>query len=122
MKRSFEKGERLRLFTDEYRTPLFVGDLIQVVRRLCEKVHPGMFHVAGRERISRHDFGLRFAAVFGFDPGLIDGVSVEEYEGVRRAKDVSLNIDHTAAEFGIDFHAVLDGLDALKRSGKGGQS
>lgn len=114
MLNALQAGEKLQLFSDEYRTPLYVGDLIEVIRKTCLKSYPGLFHVAGRERISRYDFGVRFAKVFGFDPGLITAVSVEDHKGAPRAKDVSLNADRAAGEFEIDFHAVLDGLESLK--------
>ncbi len=49
-------GRELRLFVDEFRTPVSVNAAISGIFLALEKVR-GLLHVGGIERISRYDFG-----------------------------------------------------------------
>ncbi len=51
------RGERPALFTDEWRTPLDVRDAASALVELADSTHFGVLHVAGPERISRHELG-----------------------------------------------------------------
>lgn len=51
------RGERPVLFTDEWRTPLDVGDAASAIVELAASAHSGVLHVAGPERLNRHELG-----------------------------------------------------------------
>jgi dTDP-4-dehydrorhamnose reductase len=59
------RGERPALFTDEWRTPLDVATAARALVRLAEHDFHGTVHVAGGERLSRLDLGLRVLAAAG---------------------------------------------------------
>ncbi|MCA8969448.1 MAG: SDR family oxidoreductase [Planctomycetes bacterium] len=61
------EGRELRLFDDEWRTPLDVRDAaIRIVDlALSDAVH--VRHVAGKERLSRYELGLRILREAGLD-------------------------------------------------------
>ncbi len=81
----------LSLFTNEFRTPLHAADAARgLIEMLIDDGRTGVVHLAGRERISRWDFGQRFAAA--------TGVSAEAWRAVEcddpsRPRDVSLVTD-----------------------------
>ncbi len=56
---ALSRGERLRLFSDEFRTPVLADDVAQVILRILPEHEPQILHVAGPERLSRHELGLR---------------------------------------------------------------
>jgi dTDP-4-dehydrorhamnose reductase len=56
---SLATGHRPLLFTDEWRTPLEVGNAARALVELASLDVHGILHVAGPERISRYDFGMR---------------------------------------------------------------
>ncbi|KAB2835335.1 MAG: NAD(P)-dependent oxidoreductase [Candidatus Brocadia sp.] len=49
-------GKELRLFVDEFRTPVSVTAAVAGIFLSLEKVH-GLVHIGGKERISRYEFG-----------------------------------------------------------------
>jgi len=52
-----KKGKELRLFVDEFRTPVSAKAAISGIFLALEKVR-GLIHLGGIERISRYDFGM----------------------------------------------------------------
>lgn len=114
MRRDLEAGNTVRLYQDEYRTPLYVGNMVSVVREVIEKNIGGLYHIAGMERVNRYDFGVRLANVFGLPSSRIEAASLEQHGGVRRPPDCSLNIDRASAVFETEFLTVREGLRLLK--------
>lgn len=67
---ALREGRSLDLFINEFRSPAYVEDAAQGLLLALDS-GVGLLHLGGPERISRYDFGLKMAAVFGLDPGLI---------------------------------------------------
>lgn len=65
-------GKDVRLFTDEYRRPVWVESLAAALVELAGMAYTGVLHVAGGQALSRYDFGLRLLRFYG--------VSVEAIE------------------------------------------
>src|SRR5690606_6171868 len=81
-------GQRLPLYTNEYRTPLHAADAAEALGELVlAETGPGLLHVAGPERLSRWEFGRRVAAALGLDPAGLDPV---ECQDALRPRDVAL--------------------------------
>ncbi|NMF81858.1 NAD(P)-dependent oxidoreductase [Nodosilinea sp. P-1105] len=68
--RTLAARQPLRLFIDEFRTPAHGEDVAQGLLLALEKAS-GLLHLGGPERLSRYDFGLKMAAVFQLEAGLI---------------------------------------------------
>jgi dTDP-4-dehydrorhamnose reductase len=67
----------------------------------CEAGLVGIYHMSGADRVSRYQFGVRLAQVFGFDRGLVKQATMEEFAGrwkARRPKDSSLNVSKASLE------------------------
>jgi len=75
------RGERARLFTDEWRTPLPVSVAAQALVELVDGETSGILHVAGSERVSRLELGLALHARRFRDPDR----AAREIEGCARA-------------------------------------
>jgi dTDP-4-dehydrorhamnose reductase len=56
MIQAMNEGRELRLFVDEFRTPISVGSAVKGLFLALEK-GSGLLHLGGIERISRYDFG-----------------------------------------------------------------
>lgn len=65
---ALERGERPALFTDEWRTPLEVGNAARALVELAGTELAGRLHVAGPERLSRHALGLLVLEARGLPP------------------------------------------------------
>lgn len=64
-------GQSLNLFTDEFRTPAAVTDVVQGLGLVLTQGITGILHLGGPERISRYEFGLKMADAFNLDASLI---------------------------------------------------
>jgi len=114
---AFRKKEPLHLFTDQFRTPLYVGDVGTALTRIIEKPDiSGLFHLGGPERISRSDFGYRMAEIFDFDPGIIRPIKMEEKPHLPPSPaDASLNSEKLYRLLNFSPKNVEEGLRALKK-------
>ena len=115
MRVRFERGERLRLFRDQYRSLIYVGDMARLLERLLRGPSShNLYHLGGPERLSRSRFGEIYAEVFGYDPSLISPISLEEIEKAPRGKDCSLDSSRLMKEFDFKPHAAHEGLERMR--------
>lgn len=77
-------------FTDEVRCPIQVGDLADALIELAATDLSGILHVAGADRLSRHEFAELLAG------RAVRAVSTAD-AGVVRPRDCSLAIDRARA-------------------------
>jgi dTDP-4-dehydrorhamnose reductase len=88
---SLAAGRPLRLFTDQFRTPVDAESVADAVLRVLSAPDAGRFHLGGSERVSRHDLGVRVAAALGLDAGLITPIRQGDLPLTPRPADVSLD-------------------------------
>ena len=94
-------GQRLRLYTDQFRTPVDPESVADVIDRLIARPLPGRFHVAGPERLSRYELGLRVARVLALPTDAIDAVRQSDHAvGAPRPADTSLDTSRARRELG----------------------
>jgi dTDP-4-dehydrorhamnose reductase len=104
-------GREVRLFTDEYRTPVDPDSLADAVVRLLERGGSGRFHLGGPERLSRHALGLRVARVFGLSSdGILPALQAEHAGPDPRAADVSLDSTRARRELGWEPRAIDEAI------------
>jgi len=110
------RGAPCRLFTDEIRCPLDRGTLAAALCDLAALAVAGTLNVAGREALSRHDFGVALLQHFGV-------AGLEDIERVRRAdleaagaaprpRDLTLRVDRAEALLGVPLRGVTEVLGA----------
>jgi len=88
-----KNGKQINIVTDQWVSPTLNVDLAEQILALIEKGESGIFHTAGRERISRHDFVLKLAKIFGFNEKLIIPTTSDKMNWVaKRPKDSSLGV------------------------------
>ncbi len=91
MRRAWEAGRSLKLFVDEFRCPIFADATARAVWELVQRNQPGLFHVAGSERLSRWQIGQLIAArSSSLNPKMEPG-SLKDYQGAPRSPDTSLD-------------------------------
>lgn len=90
LRRAWQAGRPVRLFTDEFRSPIFAGLTARAVWGLVTGAPPGIYHVAGGERLSRWDIGQALAVRWPqFNARCVPG-SLRDYQGQPRPPDTSL--------------------------------
>jgi dTDP-4-dehydrorhamnose reductase len=91
LRRAFREGRTLRLFTDEFRCPIPASVTARAVWELVAANRPGLYHLAGSERLSRWQIGQLIAARWPQLHPKIEPASLKEYSGAPRPPDCSLN-------------------------------
>jgi len=105
----------LLLFQDVFFTPILIAALAGAVHDLLDRKAVGIFHVAGDDRISKHDFGLAVARYFQLDARLIKAGSIRDQPGlVRRPLDMSLSNRKLRALLGRGAGGIADHLTRLR--------
>lgn len=111
-------GSEVRLFADEWRTPVSVLDLARTVDVVLDRRLTGTLHVAGPRRLDRHALGRTIDGAFplpaGAAPRRLIAAAQAEMPGVR-PRDVSLTSERLVAD-GLPSPQELDAALAELRS------
>jgi dTDP-4-dehydrorhamnose reductase len=91
MRRAWRAGQPVRLFTDEFRSPISAEVTARAIWELAAGNEPGLYHVAGNERLSRWQIGRLLASRWPESNPQIEAASLKDYRGAPRAPDTSLN-------------------------------
>ncbi len=91
MRLAWKQGKALRLFRDEFRSPIPAEATARAVWELVNRGAKGLYHVSGAERLSRWQIGQLFAERWPeWKPRIVEA-SLAEYQGAARPPDTSLN-------------------------------
>jgi dTDP-4-dehydrorhamnose reductase len=91
MRESWRKGQTLKLFVDEFRCPIAAAVTARALWELAARRPPGLYHLAGAERLSRLQIGQLLAARHPELTARMESCSLREYVGAPRPPDTSLN-------------------------------
>jgi dTDP-4-dehydrorhamnose reductase len=84
-------GRPVRLFHDEWRTPLGLASAARALVGVATSDVTGVLHVGGPERISRLEMGQRLTAYLGTGTAGVVSASRLDVPGEPRPRDVSLD-------------------------------
>lgn len=117
VRRRLNQGQSLPLFTDQYRTPLFVRDGARALLELLEQpVKNEIFHLAGRERLNRYAFGQKFARIFGYTEQGLEPIKMHDLDfKAERGSDCSLKTDKIQQYLSFPLSDVETGLQKMKQ-------
>jgi len=108
------RGERPALFSDEWRTPLEVGDAAAALLELLGGDARGLLHVGGPERLTRWELGQALLAARGLAPDAVRAVRRAELAlAGPRPEDVSLDSRRARARLGRALRAPRAALATL---------
>lgn len=88
-----KSGKKVTLYGDEYRCPLPAGAVVRAIWELASKATSGLYHLGGRERLSRWEIGQALLPWYPELQGhLVEG-SARTHAGATRPADLSLNCE-----------------------------
>ncbi len=113
--RMLKKGETRKVPTDQFGNPTYVQDLCKGIEALLRSDCTGIYNLVGGDNISRYDFALKIAQVFGLDKDLIIPLSTSELgQAARRPLKGGLLTDKIINHTGFRPITMQDGLLAMK--------
>lgn len=93
-------GEPLRLFADEFRTPIWLADAAASLIELARSEVTGLLHVAGPQRLSRYQMVEEFARLLGVRNAKLEPASRLSIAAAEpRPADLSLDGSRFTAMF-----------------------
>lgn len=112
---SLRKGRSVRVVTDQFITPTLDTNLAGMMLEAADRGLEGVYNLAGSTRISRYDFALELARVFGLDDGLILPSRMAEMRwAARRPSDSSLDTSKARRELSEGPLPIEEALEALR--------
>jgi len=112
---NLERKLPVRLVIDQYGNPTLADDLAYGIVRGMELNRAGVYNIAGRDIVNRHEFGVKLARTFDFDPGLIVPIKTSQLrQAAARPLKSGLVTLKAEVELGISPSTVEQGLAVLK--------
>ncbi len=104
-------GEPMQGFSDTLFCPLYVEDLAATILEMLSHKLTGIYHVVAPDSLSKYEFGVRIARLFGFDPDLIAPVQTSDLDrGAVRSMNLTLDPEKVQTALGHALSAVDQGL------------
>jgi len=114
--RRLQNGGRLRMADDVYYMPSYAGDVARALWALLGQGQ-GVYHVAGDDRVTLHQFVLSVAETWKLDPSLVEPVPfadlAKEFKLAPRPADTTYDL-HKAHYFGLGCRGIEAGLAAMR--------
>jgi len=109
-------GRSVRVATDQLASPTLNTNLASMLLEIAERGVTGVLHTAGATKVSRFEFALRLAEVFGLDANLIIPSRMDEIPWrARRPRDSSLSVAKASALLSNKPVALPQALEAMRR-------
>ncbi len=112
---SLKEKKEISLFTDQFRNATYIKNTCDALLGIHKKDEQGIFHIAGRTCVNRHEIGLKMAEIFGFDEKLITTSTSDDSNWIaKRPKRCCLNTQKMENKLGIKSMSIDQGLLAMK--------
>ncbi len=114
VKEKLEKKERIKVVSDQVRTPTYVEDLAMGIVLILEKKARGIFHISGKEVLAPYEMAIKTAAFFGLDASLIEKVDAGSFsQPAMRPLNTGFIIDKARRELGYEPRHFDEGLKKM---------
>jgi len=111
-----KRREGVKAIRDQYASPTFADNLAEVVLKLARTRENGIFHTAGRSCMSRYEFAVKLAEIFGYSAKEIEPVYASEFKQVaQRPRNSCLRVEKTEKLLGTSLLPAVDGITEMKR-------
>ncbi len=91
---NLKQGKQVKLFTDQFRTPLSLFEASRIINELVsKKIKTEILNFGGMERVSRYEFGEKLCEISGVDKNLLVKIIMDDLPDLPKVEDVSMNTD-----------------------------
>ncbi|TDW97009.1 SDR family oxidoreductase [Dinghuibacter silviterrae] len=108
---SLQAGRTIKVVSDQWRTPTYVGDLAEGISALLRLQKQGVYHISGRDFLTPYDMTLRTARLLGLDEALLVKVDASTFfQPGRRPPRTGFIIDKARRELGFEPVSFDEGI------------
>lgn len=109
--RALAERTPITAFDDFFFTPIYVADFVERLGMLIDGRHRGLFHLCGRDRLSKYDFIMALAASAGFPTDAVRRGSIGDAHLLAdRPRDMSLSSERFRRATGAQVPGYSDGV------------
>lgn len=103
---NLKNGIPVKLFTDQFRTPIELSNTAKIIRVLLSKdIKSEIINVGGKERLSRFQLGELLCNAAAFDNRLLQKITMDDMPELPKVEDVSLDTSKLQS-YGIELDTV----------------
>ena len=111
VKENLEQVKKIKVVSDQWRTPTFVEDLAKGILLIAEKKAVGLFHISGKDFLSPYDMAMATAAYLNLDASLIEKVDASVFtQPAKRPVTTGFIIDKAKNELGYEPLSFREGM------------
>jgi len=113
--RELREGRKLDVTKELHGNQTYIPHLAEALIKLAQLENkPQLIHLASREVITRYEFALMIASVFGYDKMLINPVKNNQVPGWKAKRPTKAGLKIKLADrLGLPIYTILEGLKAL---------
>ena len=111
-----KNDETVKAVRDQYSSPTFADNLAEALLRLAKYSGNGIFHTAGKSCMSRYEFAVKLAELFGYPSRKIQPVYTSEFKQLAvRPKNSCLKVDKAEHSLKMRFYTAEEGIKEMRR-------
>lgn len=111
---SLQQGKRIRVVSDQYRTPTYVEDLAKGISLIIDRKAEGIFHISGKDLLTPYDMAVKTAELLQLDQSLIEKVDASSFtQPGKRPPRTGFNIEKARRELGYEPLSFNKGLGRM---------
>jgi len=116
MYNNLKQGERVKLFSDQFRTPISLFEAARIINQLCQlNLKKETINVGSKERVSRVELGEMLCSAAEIDKSLIEKVTMDSIPDLAKVEDVSLNTDKLQS-YGVKLKSIKESIKEILSS------
>ncbi len=113
---SLKKGKEVKVFSDQFRTPISVFESAKAIKKLIEKnINKETINLGGTERVTRAELVELLCETAGFERSLLKKIKMDDIPDYAGVKDVSLNTDKLSS-YGIKVKSLGESIDEIVKN------
>jgi dTDP-4-dehydrorhamnose reductase len=113
---TLKKGETLNEIMDWYNVPTYVPDFVNALKNMIDSGLSGIYHVCGSDFVSRYEWSVTTAEIFGLDKDLIKPIFSENLHLPAKRVNVNLSNERIFQKTGIKMMGIKEGLQLMKNA------
>ncbi|MEP6748266.1 MAG: SDR family oxidoreductase, partial [Bacteroidota bacterium] len=103
VKNSIEAGKQIKVVHDQWRTPTYVEDLAKGILLIIQKKATGIYHIAGKDKLTPYDMAMQTAVFCKLDASLIEKADAASFsQPAKRPPKTGFDISKARTELGFE--------------------
>ncbi len=108
---ALKKGETVKIFDDQLRTPTYVEDLAKAIKAIALGKRTGVFHISGKDVLSPYQMAIAVARHLGLDETLVQPVKAADMsQPARRPPITGFDLSKAGKVLGYEPVSFQEGL------------